>query len=142
MIWNPFAKNKKTEPEHLRTGRWGEKLAASYLKKQGCKVIGSRVRVGKRDELDLIAWQDECLLFVEVKTRASERMGRPVSAVNREKRLRLARAAMRYMKRLRQKPAYFRFDVIEVVGREGDGDPIIRHLPNVFTLPPNVRVPW
>ncbi len=129
-------------PPHLRTGLWGEAQAATHLRQNGYKVLGQRVRVGVRDEIDLIARQGETLVFVEVKTRASEEWGRPVSAVNRKKRDRLARAAMRYMSRLRTKPPYFRFDVIEVIGQEGLPPTDIRHLQNVFGLPKGYKVPW
>ncbi len=130
------------EPSHLRAGKWGEGVAARYLKKQGMKIVDTRVRVGRRDELDIVAREGETLVFVEVKTRASERMGRPIESVKKNKRHVLGRAAWGYMKRLKQKPPYFRFDVVEVVGLEGEGDPVVRHIPNAFNLPARYRVPW
>lgn len=141
-MWNPFRKQKNADPSHLRAGRWGESAARAFLKAKGCRIIGSRVRVGRRDEIDLIAVEDGTLLFVEVKTRAGEAYGRPVDAVNRGKRWAMGRAAVRYMKGMKKKPPYFRFDVVEVIGREEEGEPVIRHLKNVFTLPRSVRVPW
>lgn len=130
------------EAAHLRAGKWGEDVAARYLKKQGMKILDTRVRVGRRAELDIVAREDETLVFVEVKTRASERMGRPLDAVKKDKRAILGRAAWGYMRRLKRKPPYFRFDVVEVVGVEGGDDPEVRHIPNAFTLPPRYRVPW
>jgi len=140
-MWN-FLKKKADEPAHLRTGKWGEKVAAAHLRRQGLKVLGERVRVGRRDELDIVAREGETLVFVEVKTRASERMGRPVESIKKAKRHALARAAMGYMKQLKRKPPYFRFDVVEVVGVEGEGEPVVRHIPNAFSLPMRYRVPW
>ena len=137
-----FKRNTDEEAPHLTAGRWGEAVAAKYLAQQGYKLLGTRVRVGLRDELDIIARQGETLIFVEVKTRASEQWGRPFDAVDRKKRRILGRAAFRYMKRLRKKPPYFRFDVIEVIGNRDDGEPQIRHIPNAFSLPPEYRVPW
>jgi putative endonuclease len=72
----------RREPAHLKTGRWGEQKAVRLLKKKRYKIIGQRVRVGKRDELDIIAEQNGVLVFVEVKTRKNEDYGRPFSAVN------------------------------------------------------------
>jgi putative endonuclease len=135
-------RSRATGPAHLRAGEWGEAVAERFLRQAGYRVLGRRVRVGRRDEIDLIVRRRELLVFVEVKTRASERMGRPVSAVNRAKRFHLGRAAMRYMQRLPQRPPYFRFDVVEVVGTENGGPPDIRHLENVFTLPAGYRVHW
>lgn len=126
----------------MRTGLWGESHAATHLRHQGYKVLGQRVRVGVRDEIDLIVRHGQTLVFVEVKTRADELWGRPVAAVDRKKRDRLARAALRYMMRLRTKPPYFRFDVVEVIGQEGADPEEIRHLQNVFGLPPGFKVPW
>lgn len=121
------------QPEHLKTGIWGEKVAARLLNKKGYRVVAKRARVD-RDEIDLIAKQKETLVFVEVKTRASEKFGRPVSAIDKRKRLALQRAAVRYLMKLRRPPHYVRIDCIEVIGKRGDKDPEIRHLENILTL--------
>lgn len=140
--WNPFKRAPETEPAHLKTGKWGEAVAAQYLRRHGCKILGARVRVGRRDELDIVARDGETLVFVEVKTRASERMGRPIESVKQGKRRALGRAAWRYMQHLKTRPPYFRFDVVEVVGSEEAGDPEVRHIRNAFSLPKQYRVPW
>ena len=131
-------------PRHLLTGRWGEDQAERFLKKQGYRIVGRRVRVGERDELDLVARREEVLVFVEVKTRKNEDLGRPLSAVTKAKRRYLSRAAIRYMERLgpARRPPYFRFDVVEVVGQPDDANPLIRHIENAFTLYERYRLPW
>lgn len=129
-------------PQHLQAGLWGEGIAERHLRRQGYKVLGRRVRVGPKDEIDLVMRQGETLIFVEVKTRASELWGRPVTSVDRGKRKRIGRAAMRYMKQLPRKPPTFRFDVVEVIGEEGQPPAEVRHLQNVFGLPTGYRVPW
>ena len=140
--WTRFTRPRTGEPEHLRTGRWGERQAECYLRDKGFRVLGRRVRVGRRDELDLVARDADCLVFVEVKTRGSEDFGRPVRAVDRKKRRNLSRAALRYMLKLRQKPPYFRFDVVEVVGERDEKNPVVRHIKNAFPMSPPYRVPW
>jgi putative endonuclease len=123
------------DPRHLETGKWGEKVAAKFLKKNGFKILGSRVHIGTRDELDLVARDGKVLVFVEVKTRSSETYGRPASSVDRHKRHTLSRAAVRYIKKLKNPHIYFRFDVIEVIGNmDSDTPPEIRHIENAFTL--------
>ena len=123
------------ESRHLETGKWGEKVAAKALKKKGYKILGKRVRIGTRDELDLIARDGKVLVFVEVKTRASENYGSPISSVNRHKRHTLSRAAVRYIKKLKNPHVYFRFDVVEVVGQMDSGEsPVVRHIENAFPL--------
>jgi putative endonuclease len=80
---------------------------------------------------------------VEVKTRASEWFGRPVAAVNRDKIHRLSRAASRYIKRLKKKPRFMRFDVVEVVGTPANGvPPEIRHIESAFTMSRSFHLQW
>lgn len=131
MFW-PFKRTPR-QPDHLRAGEWGEKQAARLLRRKGYRILGQRIRVGRRDELDIVARQGDTLVFVEVKTRADERVARPSSAIRSAKRRTMRRAAMRYVNKLREKPSYLRFDVMEVIGREGGGDPEIRHIENAFT---------
>lgn len=127
---------------HLATGKWGENQARRFLKAKGYRLLGRRVRVGRHDELDLVMRNDEVLVFVEVKTRRTEDFGRPASAVDRAKRRKLTRAAMRYMQQLRHKPPHFRFDIIEVVGDKSSGSPEIRHIENAFPAEGTYRVQW
>jgi len=140
--WIEKLLNRKTEPAHLKTGRWGEQQAARLLKANGYRLIGQRVRVGKHDEIDIIADRSGVLVFVEVKTRRNEDFGRPISAVNQAKRRRLSRAAVGYLKRQKPPPDYFRFDVVEVIGEPGMGPPKIRHIENVFQLASNYTLWW
>lgn len=128
---------REKEAPHLRTGRIGEAQAENFLKKAGLKIIARNVRVGY-DELDLIARQGDALIFVEVKTRASEEFGRPASAVNLAKRKKLSRAAMHFLKKHKLRPPYIRFDVVEVIGDK----PEIRHIQNAFTLEGGYRIWW
>ncbi|MEE9368781.1 MAG: YraN family protein [Pontiella sp.] len=133
---------RNAEPAHLKTGRWGEQQAVRFLKAKKCSVIGERVRVGKHDELDIISKCGDVLMFVEVKTRKNENYGRPFSAVNREKRKRLSRAAVTYLKKKNIKPEYIRFDVIEVIGEPGGQSPEIRHIENAFQLAAPYKLWW
>jgi putative endonuclease len=137
-----WLKRRRSGPAHLRTGEWGEDVAAKALKKKGYKLLGRRVRVGRRDELDIVARKGETLVFVEVKTRRSEALARPASAVNRSKRHALSRAACRYLRKLKHPSVYVRFDIVEVIGTEEDGEPTVRHLENAFALDPRCRLPY
>ncbi|HEY8240442.1 MAG TPA: YraN family protein [Kiritimatiellia bacterium] len=129
-------------PAHLLAGEWGEKLAERHLRKKGFKILGRRVRIGDRDELDLVARHGNVLVFVEVKTRATEDFGRPSEAIGREKERNLERAALAYIRRLREKPPYFRFDVVEVVGTRGSGRPEIRHLEDAVEMRSRGNPAW
>jgi len=139
--WFEHLLSRKNEPAHLRSGRWGEKQAARLLRSKGWKIVGRRVRVGRNDEIDLIAEAGNILVFTEVKTRRNETFGRPSSAVGRDKRKRLSRAAMGYLKMKKIKPDHIRFDVIEVIGEPG-GTPETRHIENAFPLDSAYRLWW
>ena len=95
------------EAEHLKLGRRGEKLAVRHLKRNGYRVLARNWRC-KHDELDVVARRDDLLVVVEVKTRRDTTFGRPADAVDREKRRRLSRAGLAYVKRLRAKPRALR----------------------------------
>jgi putative endonuclease len=133
-----------SEPKADRSsaGEWGEEVAAAYLKQAGLAMLGSRVRFGAREELDLVARDGETLVFVEVKMRGSEAYGRPASAVDRKKRERMSRAALHYLRGLGFPRVYVRFDVVEVVGKPAGGPPLVRHIRNAFTMDPRYRLPY
>lgn len=134
---------KSTEAAHLKAGRWGEKQAEAFLKKAGYKILGRRVRVGRHDEIDLIARQgDDTMVFAEVKTRKNENYGRPASAVNREKRRKLSRAAVSFLQKRKLRPPYIRFDIIEVIGEPGGEAPEIRQIENAFQIEGGYRIWW
>ena len=132
--------NPRATPRQ-RTGLWGEREAERHLTAKGYKILGRRFRVGRRDEIDLIARIDNTLVFIEVKTRAGEDFGRPFSAVDRAKRFHLARAAVRYLQRLKTQPGSFRFDVVEIIGAKNGAEPVVRHIENAFPLPKYFRIP-
>ncbi len=121
-----------TEPAHLRRGRLGEQAARRHLRCAGLKFLTANFR-SPRGEIDLIFRDGDCLVFVEVKTRSSEDWTRPAAAVNAAKRRRLSRAALDYLKLLRQPPVKLRFDIVEVLLSDGAvGE--VRHLPNTFAM--------
>lgn len=129
-----FFRRKTNRTAADETGRWGESVAARMLSAKGYKILGTRVLVGKHDELDLVARLGNLLVFVEVKTRKSEGFGRPLSSVDRRKQRAMSRAAVRYIGHLRNPRVNFRFDVVEVVGEAAAGEPVVRHIENAFAL--------
>jgi putative endonuclease len=124
----------QTESSRDDTGRWGEAVARRMLAAKGYRILGSRVKVSARDELDIVARDGDSLVFVEVKTRAKEDFARPLSAVDRRKMQVLSRAGVRYLKRKKFPAVNFRFDIVEVVGKRGDRQPVVRHIESAFPL--------
>ncbi len=134
MVWSDWLRDKLTrkEAEHLRRGRLGEKVAKRYLKRAGLKFLVANFKT-KRGEIDLVFRDDDCLVFVEVKTRSSEDWARPAAAVDAGKKRRLSKAALEYLRKLDNRRVKFRFDIVEVLWGEGRAREI-RHLPNAFAL--------
>ena len=114
-----------------RTGCEGERLAEEYLVRvAGFRVLARNWRDG-REEIDLVASHDGVLVFVEVKTRRSEGLVPGYyAAVDGRKKDALRRAIRTYLRRLRDKPRSFRFDVVEV-NLEGPPDRRILHFENI-----------
>ena len=125
----------------IDAGRWGEQVAATWLARHGYDIIGRRVRSNRRDEIDLVARRGRQWVFVEVKTRRSEAFGRPAAAVDARKRHALCRAAAAYLRRAGYPEGCYRFDVIEVVGVPGAGEPVVRQIEDAFRFEPRYRFP-
>ena len=123
---------RKREPESLRHGKTGELAARKYLQQQGMKFLAANFW-SDRGEIDLIFRDEECLVFVEVKTRSSEEWTRPAAAVDSRKRRLLSQTALDYLRQLKNPKVPVRFDIVEVLLADGQVREI-RHLPNTFSL--------
>lgn len=115
------------------SGQCGELAAVEYLKKKKYKIL-ERNYTAKPGEIDIIAQKGDDLVFVEVKTRGSERFGTPAQAVTYYKKRNFVNTAKWY---LMSHPTdlNIRFDIIEVYGVfEGDRFVAenINHLEQVF----------
>ena len=111
------------------TARRGEALAALFLRLKGYRVEARNWRC-PLGELDIVAWDRDTLVFVEVKARSGTSAGAPEEAVDPRKRARLVRLAQAYLARRRGPTPPCRFDVIAVEGRRPL--PRIRHLRSAF----------
>lgn len=128
---------KKSRPEHLRRGELGERAAKKYLQRRGLKFLTANFR-SERGEIDLIFRDQDCLVFVEVKTRSSEEWTRPAVAVDARKKRLLSQTALDYLRRLKNPPVKIRFDIVEVLLKDGAVNEV-RHLPNTFPMSRGMR---
>lgn len=122
------------------SGRAGEREAAAFLEERGYRILEMNYRYSHR-EIDIIAENNERLLFVEVKSRTDNaellaRFGRPAAAVTKQKQKLIISAAYYYLKthETAKRP---RLDVIEVYFKPiADGQsPVvsrIHHIENAF----------
>ena len=120
---------KKVQPQHLKEGIWGEEVAADYLREKGYIILERDWHSGHRD-IDIIAQQENEVVFVEVKTRRNTDYGTPEQAVDWRKRRNL-RYAMNHYMQYRKIDAPVRFDIITVVGTPGCADPVVSHFEGV-----------
>lgn len=123
------------EPLTLELGLAGEAAARGYLEQRGLKFLCGNYR-SRRGELDLVFRENNQLVFVEVKTRTSERWVRPASAVNASKRRKLSRVALDYLQEIGNPRIPFRFDIVEVLMEDNGSNRVltIRHWPGAFPL--------
>jgi putative endonuclease len=116
------------------TGRHGEDLAHRYLRAHGFVVAARNWRPPQGGgEIDIIAWEGDCLVFVEVKTRTSTEVSAPERDIDVEKIRALRRAARDYIRRTGADESRVRFDAVAIAGRGID------HLRDAFSFVDNRR---
>lgn len=115
---------------HNETGKWGEDLAAEYLASNGYAIAERNWRSGHY-EIDIVAYKGPRIVFVEVKTRTRD-YDDPIEAVDRNKALRLIRAANVYIE-AKDINHEMQFDLIAVNGCPADYR--IEHIPDAFESP-------
>lgn len=111
-------------------GDRGERVAARMLQGKGYRILARQCRQ-RFGEIDLIALDQDCLVFVEVKTRSTDRAGRPGEAVDRRKQGRITRAALAWLKGRNLLEFRSRFDIVAVTWRRGEA-PVVEHFPRAF----------
>jgi len=139
--WRWFWGIRKAGPNTAASaqGRLGEEAAAKFVQERGWIIVTRNWRHG-RDELDLVAWDGDILVFTEVKTRAAHAPVSGYNSVTWRKKRALARAVRAYLRGLEQSPTHFRFDIVEVKVSDGAVLKVLLHsgitlLPN--HIPPN-----
>ncbi len=96
----------------------GEKIAQDYLINKEYEIIETNFYT-KSGEIDIIAKEDNCIIFAEVKTRTNLKFGTPAMAVNSTKRKHIKSVAKTYLYLHRLYGHEVRFDVIEVLINNG-----------------------
>ncbi len=103
-------------------------MAQEFLRKKGYKIVDTNWRLGNF-EIDIIAQKEDCLCFVEVKTRSSAVLCRPEDAVDKKRQQRLLVGARAYIKSHKWQ-GEARMDVISIVMHAEQ--PEIIHLEGAF----------
>lgn len=113
--------------KHGDLGRRGEDLAHRHLRTRGLVVAARNWRPPQGGgEIDIVAWEGDWLVFVEVKTRASGQWSAPERNIDAEKIRVLRRTARDYVRRTGAVAPRVRFDAISITGDS------IEHLRDAF----------
>ena len=114
---------------HNELGTWGEEQAALFLQRKGYAIMERDWKTGHRD-LDIIASDNDTVVFVEVKTRRNRLFAEPEEAVDYRK-LHNLRQAINYYVKSKHLNASFRLDVVTVVGSPDGAPPEITHIQDI-----------
>ena len=93
-------------------GKLGEDLAAEFLKEKNYEILERNWRYGQFGEIDIIAKDNNELVFVEVKTRSTANFGLPVEAINEKKLFQIKNIANAYIMQSAKKYKKHRIDAI------------------------------
>jgi putative endonuclease len=97
-------------------GRRGEDIAHRFLQRAGIIVIARNYRLNTGDgEIDLVGWDHDTLVFIEVKSRQTDEYGAPDRAIGEEKKSHMVRAARDFARHAEVPWDKVRFDVVTVV---------------------------
>jgi len=110
-------------------GKQGEDLAVKYLKKLGYKIIERNYRC-TMGEIDIIAKEKEALIFIEVKTRKSDKDVEPFESIGVRKQAKIRDLAEFYLQKKEVDECEIRFDVLSIVIQDKENQ--IEHITNAF----------
>ena len=102
-------------PTNQTSGKLGEDLAAEALQRKGYAILARRYRT-RYGEIDIVAQDEDTLVFVEVKARRTDRFGTAAESVSASKQRRIAAMALDYLGRVNRPDTPCRFDVVAIDG--------------------------
>ena len=111
-------------------GRSGEEAAAAYLKKNKFRLVCRGFRF-QRGEIDIIAYDRDTLIFIEVKTRRGAEFGPPEESVTPCKQRQIRRLAEAYLMLNNLGDVPCRFDIL-ALSPEGKRGYRVHHIPDAF----------
>ncbi len=98
----------------MSLGADGEEIACEYLSELGYKILDRNYH-SRFGEIDIIATDHNCLVFVEVRSRSNASYGTPLEAITRSKHSKLIKTSQFYISQNKLGDVDYRFDAIEVL---------------------------
>jgi putative endonuclease len=93
---------------------WGEETAKNYLEARGIRIVEKNYRTPS-GEIDLIGFENDDLIFFEVKTRSSIKFGYPEEAVDTKKIEKIEMVANEYLDTLSTNNLNWRIDTVAII---------------------------
>ena len=115
------------------TGKFGEKIAERFLVSRGFSILNRNFRA-PFGEIDLVAERDGCIVFLEVKTRTSERFGSPLSSITETKQKHILKNCRYYLKRYDLCDGPCRIDAIAIKLDARGKLQSLRHVRNIIEV--------
>ncbi len=100
-------------PGRRDLGAFGERVAAAHLEAKGYRIRARNFRC-REGEIDIVAEEGDCLVFVEVRTRRGDAFGSPAESVTVAKERRLLTVARAYLQQHNDVPPNQRIDVVAI----------------------------
>ena len=131
-IINSLKNRIKELPYKKALGTKGEHLAVKFLKKKGYKILqrNYRCRIG---EIDIVCYDHGTIVFVEVKTRRSDKYGQPEISVTEAKKRQIIKIASHYVAEKKIEGIDLRFDAVSIFYSPNEKHPTITLFTNAFT---------
>ncbi len=117
-------------------GKFGEDIASKYLEEKGYKIKERNYRTFL-GEIDIISEYKGNIIFVEVKTRRSDKFGYPEEAINFNKQRKIIKNALCYLAKYNLWEKNYCFDVILVSISNHKDVKRLKHIKNAFYLDSN-----
>jgi putative endonuclease len=112
-------------------GTRSERAADRFLRRLGYRILARNYSC-PHGELDIIALDGTCIVFVEVRSTGTDDATRPARSVDAAKQRRLTELALHYLRARRLLGRAARFDVLAVAWPAARRDPLITHFANAF----------
>lgn len=119
-------------PYKRAVGIKGEQLAVRFLKKNGYKILQRNYRC-RGGEIDIVCYDHGVIVFVEVKTRHSDKYGPPELSVTKFKKKQIVKAASHYIAERNIRDINLRFDVVSIFSTPVQKRPTVTVFKNAFT---------
>lgn len=119
--------------DQKRLGEWGETEARRFLETKGYVFIARNFRVPE-GEIDLVMQDGDIVVFVEVKTRTSDRFGTPEESVTDVKRQRLQFAAWAFLQEREMLDSSWRIDFVAIEATPNRTIQRMDHYPSAFDI--------